>query len=105
MTQHEPTQACPASSAEADERIDALADLLGTSWRVMRPERLDQIAVAMGQREALLAIEKIPPERKTAALLARIASRTEEARDTVGSALVAAHAEIAVYVEYLRSQP
>jgi hypothetical protein len=95
----------PASCAEADERLDTLTAMLGTSWRVTRPERLDQIAEVMGQREALLAIEKIPPERQTAALLARIASRTEEARDTVGAALVAAHAEIAVYVEHLRTQP
>lgn len=95
----------PASSAEADGRLDALTAMLSTSWRVTHPGQLDQIAEGMGQREALRAIEKIPPERRTAALLARIASRTEETRDTVGAALVAAHAEIAVYAEYLRSQP
>lgn len=93
------------TAAESDEHIDALTNMLCESWRVTNPEYLDQIAEVMGQREALLTIEKIPPERRTAALLARIASRIEDARDTVGAALMAAHAEIAVYVEYLRTQP
>lgn len=90
------------SVAEVDLCLDTLTAMMGNSWRVMGPDRLDQIAEMMGQREALLAIEKIPPERLTAALLARIASRTEEARDTVGAGLVAIHAEITVYVEHLR---
>ena len=92
----------PTTVHDASERINLLTQTLAKQWQVMGPDRLDQIAAMMGQREALLAIEKIPPERLTAALLARIASRTEEARDTVGAGLVAIHAEIAVYVEHLR---
>lgn len=92
----------PTTVQDASERINLLTQTLAKQWQVMGPDRLDQIAEMMGQREALLAIEKIPPERLTAALLARIASRTEQAKDTVGAGLVAIHAEIAVYVECLR---
>ena len=95
----------PKSEAEASQRIDALTDTLSKSWRSAQPEHLDKVAELMGQREALVAIEAIPLERLPAALLARIASRTEQARDTVGAGLVALHAEIAVYVVWLRGQP
>ena len=67
----------PATVCDASERINLLTQTLAEQWRVMNPDRLNQIAEMMGQREALLAIEKIPPERLTVALLARIASRTE----------------------------
>lgn len=96
----------PKNSVEAAERLDHLTDMLSKHWSSLDPaQTLDQIATLMGQRRALLAIERFSHDALKAVCCERIAKRVEQARGTVGAGSVAALAEIEVYAEFLRSQP
>lgn len=101
---------CPApkTAAEASEQISHLTDLLSKHWESLDPaETLDRIATLMGQRRALLVVERYPADHPALKAVAneRIAHRIEQSQTTVGAGLVAARAETLVYIEHLRSQP
>jgi hypothetical protein len=91
----------PVSAQDAADRIDLLTRGLADQWQSMTPTKLDQIAEHVGRYAALFAVEKIPAERRRAAIMQRLTSRTEEARIATGATLTALHAEIAAYLEML----
>lgn len=103
----------PKTVAEADKRLDTLTDMLSKHWASLDPaETLDRIATLLGQRRALLKIERLEVEAFPAAraaavpnLLEGIAHRIAQSRSATGAGRVAADAEIAVYIEHLRSEP
>ena len=91
----------PTTAEAAAERIDLLTRGPADQWQSMTPGKLDQIAEHMGRYAALFAVEKIPTERRQAAIMQRLTARAEEARTATGATLTALHAEIAAYLEML----
>lgn len=73
----------PKTAAEASEQIAHLTDLLNKHWSALDPaQTLDRIAALMGQRRALMAIERFPSDQLTAMICQRLAHRTEQAQHT-----------------------